>query len=200
MAVKIVGENTLQALVQETEKRYAKQADVSEYSVMKKETADSGYAATYVLAKDGEAVGEPINIPKDYLVKSAGVKTAAEADVPVSGYQPGDKYIDFVVNTATGDGNESHIYLLVQELVDAYAAGNGIEVGVDNTIAVKIDAANANGLSAGAGGLQMAVATETTAGAMSAEDKQKLGTALQADELQEITAAEVAAMFAEQEG
>jgi hypothetical protein len=32
------------------------------------------------------------------------------------------------------------------------------------------------------------------------EDKQKLGTALQADDLQEITAAEVAAMFAAEEG
>lgn len=200
MALKIVGENTLQALVQKTEQRYAKQADVSEYSVMKKETADSGYAATYVLAKDGEAVGEPINIPKDYLVKSAGVKTAAEADVPVAGYKVGDKYIDFVVNTVADDGNESHIYLLVQELVDAYTAGNGIEIGADNKISVKVNAGNANGLSVGADGLQMAVATETTAGAMSAEDKQLLGTALQAGDLQEITAEEVAAMFAAQEG
>lgn len=200
MALKIVGENTLQALVQETEQRYVKQADVSEYSVTKKETADSGYASTYVLTKEGEAVGEPINIPKDYLVKSAGVKTAAEADVPVAGYQPGDKYIDFVINTVADDGNESHIYLLVQELVDAYAAGNGIDVGADNKISVKVNAGNANGLSVGADGLQMAVATETTAGAMSAEDKQKLGTALQADDLQEITAAEVSAMFAAEEG
>lgn len=48
MALKIVGENTLQALVGKVEQRYAKQTDVSEYTVIKKETADSGYAATYI--------------------------------------------------------------------------------------------------------------------------------------------------------
>ena len=200
MALKIVGENTLQALVGKVEQRYAKQTDVSEYTVIKKETADSGYAATYNLTKGGEAVGASINIPKDYLVKSASVKTAAEADVPVTGYKVGDKYIDFVVNTVAGDGNESHIYLLVRELMDPYKSGNGIEIGADNKISVKVNAGNANGLSVGADGLQMAVATETTAGAMSAEDKQLLGTALQAGDLQEITAAEVAAMFTAQEG
>ena len=41
-------------------------------------------------------------------------------------------------------------------------------------MSVKIDAANANGLSADGSGLKMAVATADTAGAMAAADKTKL--------------------------
>ena len=104
------------------------------YSLAKAATATVGYAASYNLTKDGVNVGDTINIPKDYLVKSASVETVAVDDTPVAGYKIGDKYIDFVVNTTDGTGNESHIYLLVNELVDVYTAGDGIEVGVDNKI------------------------------------------------------------------
>ncbi|MGN0657070.1 MAG: hypothetical protein ACI4KR_09770 [Ruminiclostridium sp.] len=104
------------------------------YSIVKAETAEEGYIASYNLTKDGVNVGATINIPKDYLVKSASIKTVETADTPVAGYKVGDKYIDFVVNTAEGTGNESHIYLAVNELVDVYTSGDGIEVGSDNKI------------------------------------------------------------------
>ena len=107
-----------------------------EYSLVKAETAVEGFAASYNLTKGGVNVGDTINIPKDYLVKSASVKTVESADTPVSGYKVGDKYIDFVVNTTDGTGNESHIYLAVNELVDVYTAGDGIEVGTDNKISL----------------------------------------------------------------
>lgn len=108
----------------------------AEYSIVKAETATEGFAASYNLTKDGVATGTTIDIPKDYLVKSSSIKTVDTADTPVTGYKVGDKYIDFVVNTVDGDGNESHLYLLVSELVDAYTAGAGIEISADNVVSI----------------------------------------------------------------
>ena len=109
---------------------------VPEYTIAKLETATEGYVASYQLKKGSTVVGDTINIPKDYLVKSAEIKTVDTADTPVSGYAIGDKYIDFVVNTVNGDGNESHIYLLVSELAQTYTAGNGIDISAANVVSV----------------------------------------------------------------
>ena len=141
--------------------------------VVKKATANAGYIASYQVTVDGTVVGADINIPKDYLVKSADIKVVAAADDPYTGAAAGDKYIDFVVNTVGGDGNESHIYLSVQDLVDEYTAGDGIEISATNVIAIKLGT-NANGLKVGAAGLELDEATTTAAGAMSATDKTKL--------------------------
>lgn len=148
--------------------------------VVKKATANAGYIASYQVTVDGTVVGADINIPKDYLVKSADIKVVAAADDPYAGAVVGDKYIDFVVNTVSGDGNESHIYLSVQDLVDEYTAGDGIEISATNVIAIKLGT-NANGLKVGANGLELdeAVAngddgTGGSAGAMSAADKTKI--------------------------
>lgn len=110
--------------------------EAAEYTIVKAETAEEGYTASYNLTKDGVNIGATINIPKDYLVKSASVETVEAADTPVAGYKVGDKYIDFVVNTTDGTGHESHIYLAVNELVDVYTAGDGIEVSADNVISL----------------------------------------------------------------
>ena len=91
-------------------------------SVVKAETAEDGYFATYTITQGGKQVGASINIPKDYLVKSASIKTASKADDPYTGAKKGDKFIDFVINAKEGDGSESHLYLPVNELVDAYKA------------------------------------------------------------------------------
>lgn len=141
--------------------------------VVKKATANAGYIASYQVTVDGTVVGADINIPKDYLVKSADIKVVAAADDPYAGAVVGDKYIDFVVNTVGGDGNESHIYLSVQDLVDEYTSGDGIEISATNVIAIKLGT-NANGLKVGAAGLELDEATTTAAGAMSATDKTKL--------------------------
>ncbi len=109
---------------------------VPEYTIAKLETATEGYVASYQLKKGSTVVGDTINIPKDYLVKSAEIKTVDTADTPVSGYAIGDKYIDFVVNTVNGDGNESHIYLLVSDLAKTYSAGNGIDISATNVVSV----------------------------------------------------------------
>lgn len=148
--------------------------DASEYSVVKAATAETGFTATYHLTKDGTNVGASINIPKDYLVKSASVKTAGASDP--SGFPEGTKYIDFVVNTydtSAGPGTESHIYLNVADLVDVYTAGDGITVGADNIISAKVVAGN--GLSVDDSGIKMAtVVAGGSAGAMTGAMATKL--------------------------
>lgn len=96
----------------------------SEYTIAKKSTAESGYSASYYLTKDGTKVGEYINIPKDMVVESGEVKTVTTADTPVTGYKVGDKYIDLVI----ANKSNSHLYILVSDLVDVYTAGNGITI------------------------------------------------------------------------
>lgn len=146
----------------------------AEYTIAKLGTATDGYLATYQLQKDGTAVGVNIDIPKDYLVKSASIKTSTGTGDP-SGFPAGTKYIDFVINThdtESGTGTESHIYLNVQDLVDAYTAGNGIAIDDSNVVSAKVVAAN--GLSVDATGIKMSLASTTAAGAMSSADKGKL--------------------------
>lgn len=150
------------------------QPDVPEYTIVKLGTATEGYIATYQLQKDGVQVGANIDIPKDYLVKSAEIKVST-GDGDPSGFPVGTKYIDFVINThdtATGTGTESHIYLDVQSLVDTYTAGNGITISGTNEISVKVVAAN--GLSVDKDGIKMGLASADANGAMSSGDFSKL--------------------------
>lgn len=118
----------------------------AEYTIAKLTTAETGYLATYQLQKDGTGVGAKINIPKDYLVKSAAVKTSTGAGDP-SGFDTGVKYIDFTINTydtQSGSGTESHIYLNVADLVDVYTSGSGendavkIAISSDNKISATV--------------------------------------------------------------
>ena len=140
-----------------------------EYAIEKQEVADSGYSVSYKLRKtvDGEVsyVGDTINIAKDMVLHSAVMKTVAIAGVPYEGAEIGDPYIDMAFN----DENVTHIYLPVKGLVDTYVAGSGIEI-IDHQISVKL-ADVTNGLVAVDGALKLELATETSAGAMSPEDK-----------------------------
>lgn len=149
-----------------------------EYSIVKAESTTAGYLATYYLSKDGEQSGETINIPKDYLVKSAEIKVYNLADVEagkataITGMSDGDKYIDFVINSSDTSGNESHVYLRVQDLVDTYTGGTGIDISNKNVVSVKVSAGN--GLSLGDDGIAMGVVSTTENGVMLATDKVKL--------------------------
>lgn len=86
-------------------------------TVEKLSTAETGFLSSYIVKQNGVQVGNTINIPKDYLVKSGSVKTVTTADVPVQGYVVGDKYIDLVINTKTSDGTNEHLYILVSDLI-----------------------------------------------------------------------------------
>lgn len=170
--------------------------EVPEYSITKQETPETGFLATYQLTKDSTPVGAKINIPKDFLVKSATIETASGEDTPYSGAQTGDKYIDFVINAKESEGEAAHVYLPVNELVDTYTPGDGIDISAQNAVSIKIDATNANGLGKSANGLKLDLAvangpegTGGSAGAMSAADKTKL------DNMTVATDAEVDAML-----
>lgn len=95
-------------------------------TVEKKTTAESGYIASYIVKQNGTQVGSTINIPKDYLVKSASVGTVTTANDPVTGYTIGDKYLDFIINTKDNTGTNEHLYVLVSDLIDTYTAGSGL--------------------------------------------------------------------------
>ena len=176
---KLVKLGHLKELATKIKTEYATKAElqaiqIPEYSIVKQGTAESGYLSTYYLTKGGEQVGEKINIPKDFLVNSADILEVEEENQPYDGAQVGDLYIDFVINSKGAADTATHIYLPVNELVDAYTGGNGIEVSTANVISAKIDSVNANGLGVTAAGFKLDLATTSTAGAMSAADKAKL--------------------------
>lgn len=91
-------------------------------TVEKQTNAEAGYISTYHVKQNGSKVGDSINIPKDFLIKSATVETVDTADDPVTGYAVGDKYLDFVVNTKDNSGIDEHLYVLVSDLIDTYTA------------------------------------------------------------------------------
>lgn len=129
------------------------------YDIVK--DADSGdYAAIYHLTKDGTNTGAAINIPKDLFVKSGEI-----VDNPAG--QPAGKYIKLTLQN-----QDEPIYINVADIVDAYTAGNGITISATNVVSAKVVAEN--GLSVGASGIAMALASGTAAGAMSSADKGKL--------------------------
>lgn len=207
-------------------------AAAEKVNLIEQATAESGYLKTYILAAgvDQESAVVPsgagknligkINIPKDFLVKSASVEVVTTADTPYSGAQVGDKYIDLVINTkdsAQGSETDSHVYLPVNDLVDVYTGGNGVNVSNSNVISldlatdgglqlvgstdgqkqlsIKLDSTNANGLALTSDGLKLALATTTTAGAMSAADKVKINKALTSDDIALMSDAELGSWF-----
>lgn len=145
---------------------------------------------TYTLYQEGVPLSPSITIPKDFLVKSGEVIDVVEYNG--SYYDATDtshttelsvnaagKYLDFVVNVKSGNNvTDTHIYILVSDLVDAYTEGNGIDISDANVVSVVIDQSNANGLSVSSNGVALALATTTSAGAMSIQDKIKLDNAV----------------------
>lgn len=107
-------------------------AALPEYTITKDAQAETGYAHTYHLTKDGVNVGASINIPKDIVVESGSVETCTQDDVPVEGYRVGDKYIDLVLANSGG----SHLYILVNDLVDVYTGSTYIDIS-NNVISLK---------------------------------------------------------------
>lgn len=126
-----------------------------------KDTDSGDYAAIYHLTKDGANTGAAINIPKDLFVKEGKV-----VDNPAG--QPAGKYIELTLQNQANP-----IYINVADLVDAYTPGNGITISATNEVSAKVVAAN--GLSVGASGIAMALASGTANGAMSSAQFTKLG-------------------------
>lgn len=109
---------------------YVAKGTAPEYTIVKAITASAGSVATYKLQKDGtDVAGSVINIPLDYLVKSATLKTVPQGGDD-SGFDEGHKYIDFEVNVKEGTGTASHLYLDVADLVDVYTSGSATDAPV----------------------------------------------------------------------
>ena len=126
-------------------------------TVEKLASAESGYAASYIVKQNNAKVGVTINIPKDFLVRSAELKVASASD-NIPNVATGEKYIDFVINTPTDDATTAHVYLPINDLVDTYTGENGVAVdNSTNKISAVVDSA-ANGnefLSVSATGLKV---------------------------------------------
>ena len=93
-----------------------------EVTVEQQASAETGYTATYVVKQGGTQVGSKINIPKDFLVKSATVGTSLSNNSPQQGFSQGDKYLDFVINTRDNSGTNEHLYVNVKDLFNEYEA------------------------------------------------------------------------------
>lgn len=105
-------------------------------TITKQATADTGYFSTYVINQGGVALSPKINIPKDYLLKSASLKQCTVKDEPIEGLNVGDWYFDWVLNTAD-ETEESHLYLNANVLTDVYEGDNETIIISDNVISVK---------------------------------------------------------------
>lgn len=109
-------------------------------TVEKQSSAESGFSATYVVKQGGVQVGSKINIPKDYLVKSAELKTVGATPTQEetdAGLTTGDKYILFVVNTQESD-DPTKLILPVNDLVDTYNADEStITLSAQNVFSIK---------------------------------------------------------------
>jgi len=82
------------------------------------------------------------------VVSKGEVTTVTTADDPYAGAVVGDKYIDLTIANAASD----HLYIPVNDLVDIYKAGNGVDV-TDNTISIKLDPSTETFLAVGANGI-----------------------------------------------
>ena len=111
-------------------------------------------------AKAAKKIGT-INIPKDYLVRSATIETVETADSPYTGAAVGAKYIDFVVNTKDGDtGTPAHMYIALNDLVAVMQGSVGSEItvtiGANNTIQASVNSISGDKIiyAAGTGGAE----------------------------------------------
>lgn len=84
-----------------------------EYTVVKAASADEGFAATYQLAKNGEAFGTKINIPRDMVISSGTVEKYAEDDLPKGVTEAGTYIVLTIANKA-----EDKLYIPADELLD----------------------------------------------------------------------------------
>lgn len=119
------------------------------FKLVEADTAEEGYLKTYKLQVNGVDVANSakINIPKDFMLKDAEVKTCTVADEPIAGLSVGDKYFDFTINVADSSATAKHVYLAAADLITEYTAGDGITI-TNDAIAVKTgDGLQINGTS-----------------------------------------------------
>ena len=120
-------------------------------TIEKQSSAETGYTATYVVKQGGTALSPKINIPKDYLVKSATLETVGSTPTTLetsNSLTTGDKYLKFVVNTQENDDSTT-LVIPVNELVDTYTADNTTLQISNNQFSVKNGGIGTTQLSSG---------------------------------------------------
>lgn len=108
------------AAIAEVMGKIQQSAGAGEIEVVKQESAEEGFSATYYVTQGGVQAGAKINIPKDYFAKDASVKTVAEENKPVAGYKVGQKYIDIEVNVVDNTETTKHLYILCDDVITPY--------------------------------------------------------------------------------
>lgn len=150
--------------------------DLPTYAIEEQGTAAEGYLKTYKLKKTVGSttsyVGDAINIPKDFVVKSATLGTVTAADKEAGGkfhddedFKVGDKYIDLEINTVDETATSTHLYINVTTLIDIYTAGDGINVNAQNVISLNVVQANGLSINASTKALELATVVASTNGA-----------------------------------
>lgn len=185
---------------QYTDDQLAAAMAAEKVNLIVKGTANAGYAKTYILAAGvdtenavitsgtGKNLIGYIDIPKDYLVKSAkllkvetvnnALTVTAENGTALAqgnqyaapaGVTAGGQWLDFVVNTkADGDDStvsDQHICINVTTLFDDYFSGNAAISITNHQIGLQLGD-NPNGLKITSGkGLDLDLAVASTGGA-----------------------------------
>ena len=137
---------------------------------------------------------------------NVAVETPYEANAQVNA---AGSWLDLIVNTQAGDETAVHQLINLSKFIDVYSNGlglnlsgktfsiklnataSGLYVDVDG-LKILVDPNNANGLDITAAGLKLALATQSAAGAMSAEDKGNLDGLVEDMDMTLATDAEIA--------
>lgn len=113
----LLDETAVGAIKSYVDAKAAESNTYSDVTLSTQDTAESGFLSTYVLSQGGVEVGK-INIPKDFLVKSATLVENPDG-------QPAGKYIKFIINSKDDQsGTGEPLYLNVTDLCDVYTANN----------------------------------------------------------------------------
>ena len=94
-------------------------------TVEKQTTAETGYAATYIVKQNSSQVGAKINIPKDLLLQSASIETVGSTPTSLetaNSLTTGDSYIKLIANTVDGDNAQTPLVIPISDIFDLQTA------------------------------------------------------------------------------
>ena len=113
-------------------------------------TGSGNTLKSYTIAQNGTTLGT-INIPTDMVVSSGEIIQGTWSGSTFTPSSSGaGKALKLTIANQTNP-----IYINVADLVDAYTAGNGINISNSNVVSVKIDSTSENFLSVGSGGVKL---------------------------------------------
>ena len=100
----------------------------AEYTCEKLTTAETGYAASYVIKKDGTQVGATINIPKDMVVSSGTVETKSTSGA----WGAAGTYLVLTLANATSDTVYINVSDLIEYVTSGSTAGDQVVISVSS--------------------------------------------------------------------